>query len=245
VIALVWLLVPTPATAGTNASVTFVNAITYDAAVDFPLTLCLDGVVQQADVSTGDQVGPIALPPDEYLVEFTQGSDCAAPTFAEGAVTIGAGDDVTVMGWWGPEGPDVALLPNESGCLEPGEGRVVLRHAAATDDVDLSATPAGGSPTEVMSAVAPGSQAGADLPGGLYESGVVTDTASGDVVLDLGMTFLSEGELVVLYLFGGADGDIGVFPGSAAALDPCATPSSSTTTTVPAAQPATQPRFTG
>jgi hypothetical protein len=238
-------LVPTPAKAGGDASVTFVNAITYDAEADFPLTLCLDGVLQQADISTGDAFGPIDLPPNDYLVELEQGSDCGAPTFVEDVVTIEASGNVTVMGWWGADGTEIALLGAESDCVEPGEGRVVMRHGASTDEVDLFVTPSGGSSTEVMSAVEPGGQASADLAAGLYESGVVSDTASGDPVIDLGMTVLSEGELVVLYLYGGADGDIGVFPGAAEALELCELPSSTTTATVPAAQGATQPRFTG
>jgi hypothetical protein len=113
----------------------------------------------------------------------------------------------------------------------------------------MSVTPAGGSSTEVISDLAPGDQQAADLAVGAvgaYEGGEVTESSSGDPIVDLGPDTIAVGEVRVAYLFGGADGAIGIFF-APVVVTQCETPSSSSTTssTSPAAAAATQPRFTG
>jgi hypothetical protein len=227
-----------------TGSVTFVNAITYDAENDMPMTICVDGDLIVEDLSTTEFFGPVDIAAGTYVVDFMQDTDCADDPFASGSVTIEPGADATIMGWWGVEGRDVTLFDNDLSCTE--SSRFTLRHGAATDAVDMSVTPDGGSSTEVISDLAPGDQQAADLAVGAYEGGEITESSSEDPIVDLGPDTIAVGEVRVAYLFGGADGAIGIFF-APVVVTQCETPSSSSTTssTSPAAAAATQPRFTG
>jgi hypothetical protein len=243
--AVLWL--PTSANAGVAvASVTFVNAITFDSESDFPLTVCLDGVAQGEELSTGTALGPVDIAPGEYDVAFVQGGDCSdEDPFAEGTVTFAPDANVTVMGFWGSDGRGVVSLPNDTSCIDSGLSRFTFRHAAATDAVDVTVTPASGAPIDAATGLEVGQQAITDLPSGDYTGGAVTATSDGDPIAALGAATLADGESRTAYLFGGADGDIGIFFTPVVQLEVCAAPPSSSTTTTPAVQAATQPKFTG
>ncbi len=245
-LALVLLLVPTPAGAGGGTSVTFVNAVTYDAGQDFPLTLCIDGTLQQADVSTGSSVGPLNLASGDHLIDWVQGSDCTTGSFVSDTVTIDPNANVTVMAWWGSDGRGISVLPNDTSCLDAGQARITLRHAAATDAVDFAVTPQGGSSTVIITNVAVGAQGAATVAAGPYSSGVITGTGGGPTVVTLGAQTLVAGSSYTLYLYGGNDGEIGYFLGPVEELSQCVAPTSSSTTSTTAAVSAeTRPTFTG
>jgi hypothetical protein len=244
---LVLLLVPAPAGAGGGTSVTFVNAVTYDAGTDFPLSLCIDGTLQQADVSTGSSVGPLNLASGDHLIDWVQGTDCTTGSFVSDTVTIDPNANVTVMAWWGSDGRGISVLPNDTSCLGAGLERITLRHGAATDAVDMALVPSGGASTTILTNVSVGEQATADVPNVDYDGGTITATVGGALIVGLGPSgTLPEGSAITVYLYGGNDGDIGYFVGPLAHVDTCVAPTSSSTTSTTAAVSAeTRPTFTG
>jgi hypothetical protein len=243
---LVALLLPVlPAQAGVAvASVTFVNAVTYDAGQDFPLTVCLDGVAQGEELSTGTFLGPVDIAPGDYFVSFVQGTDCTDDGFVEDTITVPADGNITVMAWWGLDDRGISVLANDISCIDEGLARITLRHAGAATALDMSVTPEGGTSTEIITGVDVGDQGTADLAAGPYSSGLI-ETVGGVPVIALGSQTLEPGSAYTLYVYGGNDGDIGYFLGPVVPLDPCAEPTSTSTSTSVAVAAETRPTFTG
>ncbi len=222
-----------PASAGSqaDAQVTIVDALTYDIDSPSPVTLCIDDVGQ--NLSVGDIVGPAAVTPGTYTYEifFAADEDCTGtPSFAAD-FTFAAGNDVTVMLAWTAADDDVAIevLDNDNSCVDPGTGRVTLRHGAWTSD---------GGPADLVSGtdtliagVPPHGQGSAELAAGDYpDTRAVED---GSLVAALGTMTVNEGEQLVIYLAGGNDGDSGAFT-DRIPVEVCLQPTTTTTTTIPA-----------
>jgi hypothetical protein len=234
------LLIPA-ANAGVAGSgeVTIVHAATFDAGTDFPVTVCVDGEVLIEEFNTTDIEGPLTLPAATYNVQIfaPNQTDCVGDPALAADITVADGDDVTVMAYWGPEGPAVTVLENDTSCVEAGQGRVTARHAAGAGPVDVTV---GGA--AVLSGLAPGGQASLDVPAGAYPGVEVVLAGTTDVVLDLGTVTAVENVNLVAYVYGGADGDVGVFTDEIP-LETCPEPITPTTA-APPAQVAT-PRITG
>jgi hypothetical protein len=247
----VLFVAPSPAQAGVveTGSVTIVNAVAYDAPQDFPLTVCIDGELIEAEVSTETTLDPIDLEPGTYNFEFFQGGDCGGSEI-DREVTVAAGDNITVMAYWGDEGQDIAVFDNDVSCVDDGFTRVTFRHGASDAPADWFITPDGGSPEEVLSDVAAGEQAVAsDLVAQAYSASELREAGTDFVLLDTG----EPGDLTTttayyLYFFGGNDGETGYFTSSVeveACEDPTTTTTAPATTTTAAAAAVVTPRFTG
>jgi hypothetical protein len=240
------VLLPTPAKAGGDASVTFVNLITYDADTDFPLTLCIDGTLEESDMSTTESIGPVSVSPGDHLIEFYQSDDCTGSLFASGNLGFDPNEVSTVTGWWGSNSPAVSKWIDDADCVPAGVSRFIVRNVSAAGLVDVSVTPEGGSPDAIITSLSEAGQQTADLAPGPYDGGEVTQTVGGALVVELGPDEVLEGESRVMYLFGGADGSVGTY--FTVSDQPCEPPdssSSTTTTTTGSAGQAVQPRFTG
>jgi hypothetical protein len=223
-----------------DAQVTIVDASTYSASEPFPQELCIDNVPQT--VEAGDIIGPEAYTPGTYA--FTFGGDCNDPNVAEDLV-FAAGDDVTVLLYWG-QNFGITVLDNDTSCPPAGEGRLTVRNGTTTNNGDPTLE-SGGDP--LVPAVAEGSQQSVELAAGTVDDVTVTGFPGFVDGTDLGDLTIVEGETLVLYLAGGTDGDLLVFDQTI----PLACDQPTTTTTTVVAEPVTPvavaqrltPAFTG
>lgn len=183
-----------------DAQVTIVDAATYDGSEPFPRELCIDGGAPQI-VEAGDIIGPDAFAPGTY--EFAFGGTCADPDAVEN-LDFAAGDDVTVLLYWGEEF-GISVLDNDTSCPPVGEGRLTVRNGTTTFNGDPTIESAG---NPLVPATATGEQQSVELPAGTVDDVTVTgfpDFAGGT---DLGDLDIVEGETLVLYLGGGTDGSV-------------------------------------
>jgi Domain of unknown function (DUF4397) len=237
-----------PASAGAQDDATFnvVDAATYDFDQPFPITFCFDGVAQ--DLERGDITAPESVTPGTYPVEviFGSGQTCGIDPDFSTDVDLAAGDDVTLLIFWNTQ-VGVSVLPNDTSCVEPGTGRLTVRHGAAADAVDVESDG-----DVLLSGVEPGDQGSVDLDAGDYPDALVVDDLG--TVADLGTLTIEEGQNVIVYLAGGNDGDTGAFL-DVVDLEVCEQPTTTTTSTTappatpvaasPAAVTAATPQFTG
>ena len=239
------LSVVAPVTASTVAApaqVTVVNAYSFDTGENLPLSVCLYGILIAQNLSTEASVGPVTLPSGDVNADVTLGSisDCNSEPDFSVPVTIPAGGNVTLMVYWSLQNQSVAVLPNDTSCLDPGTARLTLRHGAGVrtqsedENVDLWATPPGGTFTKLVSDLAPGDQATTDQPAGTYTDGVVDQAGNtvADPVLTLGNLDLVAGQELVVYLYGGVDGSVGSFT-QVNQLTTCQQPTTTSTTAAP------------
>jgi hypothetical protein len=250
-------LMPATAGAGTDATaqVTIVHDATYDAPDEpFTVTVCAGGQVIDGSFSWGDTLGPLTLPATTIPVGIYVGADqlCEGEPDIGGDLVLEAGDDITVAAIWtsGDGQPSIAIWDNDSSCYAAGEGRLTVRHGAATNGpVDVVGT-IGGAETIIIQGLEEGDQAILDLPAPLTAiDAAVVASGTDDVLIPLGDVTTVEGVNIVVYAGGGADGGASVFL-DLIELDLCTTPTTPTTaaptTAPPAAQPAAvTPRFTG
>jgi hypothetical protein len=233
-------LFPAQAGAQDDASVTIVDASTYDIDQPFESTFCFDG--DPTNMEVGDIVGPDAVPAGTYDVEYYSGFDQACggtPDFAD-TVTLAAGDDVTLLIYWNETGRGVSVLDNDTSCVEPGTGRMTLRHGADVGTVDLVSDG-----ETLIEGVDPTDQGAADLDAGEYTFIEVVEGAN--IVAQPPDQTLEEGQNIIFYIAGGNDGDTGAFI-DVVDLEVCTQPT--TTVTAPPVAPAAQaarlmPAFTG
>ncbi len=161
---------------------------------------------------------------------------------------VAAGDDITAAATWPSTGPTIVVWPNDNDCLDAGQSRVTVRHAADSQaqPVDVVAT-VGGTETTLVSGLDEGAQATLEVPAGTVAENVEIQV-DGSVAAALGdLGPFDEGTQYVVYAIGGNDGDIGAF---VKVIDeelcdvPVTTTTVAPTTTATAAATAT-PRFTG
>lgn len=246
-------LMPASAGAGGTAGtgmVTIVHDATYSAEESFPVTLCVDGDLVDDDFQWGDLLGPLELPAATYAVGVYIGAGqiCEGEPDIAADLVVAAGDDITAAAIWTSAGPALTVWPNDSSCVDAGEGRVTVRHGADTGGpVDVVGT-VGGTETTLVSGLAEGAQASADVPAPLAATGVAVVPAGGGApLITIGDVTFQPGVNTVVYAGGGNDGPAGVFV-DVIELTTCETPvePTTTTTTTAAAQPATvTPAFTG
>lgn len=242
------LFVPTSAEAGVVpvATVTVINAATYDGDVDLELSICIDSVLKATDVPTGGGI-EVELEAGGHEFQFFQGPDCSGTPFINEVLDIPAGD-VTVMAYWSSE-PTAVAFENDISCVEPDATRVTFRHGASMQGVDFFMTPSGGTEIEVATDVGPGEQGTSDIPAGEYTSSEIRVSGDPDVVLDTGAPGdRPTGVVTTVYFIGGSDGDFGWFvtEGNVPVCDqPTTTTTAATTTTTTGAAVVATPRFTG
>jgi hypothetical protein len=225
--------------AGPQGNVTLVHALTFDAGTNIPVSVCVDDQVLLEEFNTTDIVGPVPLEVGTYNVEIFDPpqADCAGTPDLQADLTIGDGDDITVMAYLPVSGPALAVFDNDTSCVDPGNGRVTARHGAAPSPVNVRA---GGA--VVISNLASGEEAVLDIPAGSYSEVDVVRSADGEVVLDVGTVNVPEAANLVIYVYGGSDGEVGYFTDEIP-LVVCEQPTTTTTTTT--AAPVARPAFTG
>jgi hypothetical protein len=245
------VLPATPVAGQDTGAVTIVHAATYDAGQSLTVTLCVDDEVLDGSFETEEILGPLDLAPGTYDVEIFIGADqdCAEGTAdIQADLEVAAGDDITAAATWPSTGPTIVVWDNDSECIEAGQSRVTVRHAADSQGqpVDVGAE-VGGARTILVSDLGEGEQQTIEVPAGT----TAVDTQiflNDEPVADLGdLGPFEEGTQYVVYAIGGNDGDIGAFVDvieEEVCDEPTTTTTAAPTTTARAAATAT-PRFTG
>jgi hypothetical protein len=236
-------LLPAHADAQEDATVSVFDGASHSINAPNPITFCFDG--EGTNMELGDLLEPESIPAGTYTLEIHFGFDevCGdAPDF-EDDFTFAGGDDVTVFLTDTSDFLGIAVLDNDTTCVEPGTGRVTVRNGAFAGTVDLE------SDGEVLVAgVDENDQGAADVDEGDYPASEVLDDEDG-VVADLGEITINEGENLIVYVVGGADGPTGAFT-DVVDLDVCTQPTTTTVAPVAPAAPvaavtAATPSFTG
>ena len=118
-----------------------------------------------------------------------------------GDVALPASGNYTIVAHLDAEGnPALGVFENDTSTTAAGEGRLVVRHAAAAPEVDIRAN------GEVAFAgVANGAEGAADLPAGTITADVVPAGASEPVVIGPAELPVTEGSSLIVYAVGSLD----------------------------------------
>ncbi len=98
--------------------------------------------------------------------------------------------------------PALAVFSNDTSTIEAGNGRIVVRHAAAAPEVDILANG-----NVAFSNVANGAEGSADLPAGTITAEVVPTGATEPVVIGPADLPIAEGSSLIVYAVGSLDDD--------------------------------------
>ncbi len=221
----------------------------------FDSTFCIDGV-EEADLTTEQTSPPFTLTAGSVTVDFfANGTTTCDTGTPDATATFELPDQgvVTLIAFWGSEGPTIAMLPTPLDCVAAGFGRLVARNGADSKGgaIDLHGVGPDGISHLLVSNVAVGTQGMADIPVGNYTDVVATEAGTLNQVALLGNVGIPVNSSTYEYVYGGNDGAPGSFAGGGAELDPCAVVTTTTTTapatTATTAAPAVQatPAFTG
>ena len=253
------------AAAATPTQVRVVDAFGAGSGASVDHTFCVDGANPPlASLSTTQMSDPTALAPGDYTIGVHDGlnADCTAKPIFTQDITIPAVASATLVLYWPVDSNGrLAVFPDDTSCVQPGTGRVTLRNTATyfqgISDVDLRATPPGGTDTLLIDNVANPGQGSADLLTGTYTGAAVTDHATTNSLTSVAPFDVSSTTQKFIYTYGISAAESGAFitelPSSACSA-PTTTSSPTTvapTTTVapspaPAANPVTvQPTYTG
>lgn len=136
-----------------------------------------------------------------------------------GDVTLPASGNYTLIAHLDAEGtPTIAVFENDTSTIEAGNGRLVVRHAAAAPAVDVKANGA-----VAFSNLANGAEAGADLPVGTISAEVVPTGTDEPVVIGPADLPVTEGSSLIVYATGSLDNGLEVITESIANLGPVPT----------------------
>ncbi len=162
------------------------------------------------------------------LSSFAGQTLAAVEVKAAGAddVLIDAGDlavpdsgNYTVFAHLDADGnPAIAVFENDVSTIEAGNGRLVVRHAAAAPAVDVKANG-----DVAFSNLANGAEASADLPAGTISAEVVPTGADEPVVIGPADLPVTEGASLIVYATGSLDDGLEVITESITDLGPTPT----------------------
>ncbi|MDH4279669.1 MAG: DUF4397 domain-containing protein [Acidimicrobiia bacterium] len=136
-----------------------------------------------------------------------------------GDLAVPASGNYTVFAHLDADGnPAIAVFENDVSTIEAGNGRLVVRHAAAAPAVDVKAN------GEVaFSNLANGAEASADLPAGTISAEVVPTGADEPVVIGPADLPITEGASLIVYATGSLDDGLEVITESITDLGPTPT----------------------
>ena len=136
-----------------------------------------------------------------------------------GDVALPASGNYTVFAHLDADGnPALAVFENDVSTIEAGNGRLVVRHAAAAPAVDVKAN------GEVaFTNIANGAEAAADLPAGTISAEVVPTGADEPVVIGPADLPVTEGASLIVYATGNLDDGLEVITESITDLGPTPT----------------------
>ncbi|MGA3525041.1 DUF4397 domain-containing protein [Melissospora conviva] len=187
----------TPAYAA-SAKVSVVHGIP-----DTPVDVYVNGEKTLENFKPGDVAGPLDLPEGEYDIALTKPGepvDQAILTVDDAAVPGGANISLAAHLGGGGE-PTITPFVNDTGKVDAGKARLIVRHTAAAPAVDVRA---GGTP--VFSGLTNLNEAKADVDAGAVEADVVL-AGTGTVVIGPTELNLEEGTATIVYAIGSAEAE--------------------------------------
>ncbi len=118
-----------------------------------------------------------------------------------GDVALPASGNYSIVAHLDADGnPAIAVFENDTSMIEAGQGRIVVRHAAAAPEVDVKANGA-----VAFSNVANGEEGSADLDAGTISAEVVPTGADEPVVIGPADLPITEGSSLIVYAVGSLD----------------------------------------
>jgi hypothetical protein len=190
-----------PAFAADGAKLSVLHGIpgvTVDVYVNNALTL--------DNFEPGSLAGPLDLPAGTYTVAITaaDAADASAPIIPAVDLPLEAGKNYTAAAHLTEAGqPTASLFTNDTQTLNPGEGRLTVRHAAAAPAVDVLA---GG--TAVISNLTNPNEQMLTLPAGTVSAAVAAAGTTDPVIGPADVT-ITEGTNTIVYAWGSlADGNL-------------------------------------
>lgn len=120
-----------------------------------------------------------------------------------GDVALPSAGNYTIIAHLDAEGtPALAVFENDTSTIDAGEGRLIVRHAAAAPAVDIKANG-----DVAFANVVNGEQGAADLPVGTISAEVVPTGEDSPVVIGPADLPINEGEALIVYAVGSLDGE--------------------------------------
>jgi hypothetical protein len=237
-------LIPSPVSAGGQATVVVVHGIPSVGPVD----VCANGTIELlSDVPFG-AIAPISVDAGTYdiTVNAADAGTCTGAVLISAPDTaVPAGANVSAVANLTGGSPNLAIYPNDVSEIAAGEGRVAVYHAANAPTVDVLVDGGPG-----IDDLGQGQVADADLPAGSYTF-TVTSADGSVTVATLDDVPVAAGQLLQVFA-------VGAFPDESEANPfqvltnsielQVVTPSTAApTTSAPAATaaPTASPRFTG
>lgn len=169
---------------------------------ELPVDVYVNGELTLDDFSPGDLAGPLELPGGEYEIALTaaDAEDDSDPVLGPFNITLEAGTNYTAAAHLGAEGdPRVTPFVNDTSQLDPGDGRLTVRHIAAAPEVDIWAD----GDVAVESLANPDEEM-LELPAGMLEA-AVSLAGESDPVLGPAEVEVAEGANTIVYAWGSAE----------------------------------------
>ena len=151
------------------------------------------------DFTPGTLAGPLALPAGDYDLAITaaDAADASAPVIGPVKVSLAASGNYTAVANLDAEGkPTANFFTNDVSRLEPGKGKLTVRHTAAAPAVDVLA---GGAP--VISGLANPKEETLTLAPGTLSAAVAAAGTTTPVLGPADVT-VAEGTHTVVYAWG-------------------------------------------
>jgi hypothetical protein len=190
------LLLALPASAQESARIHLLHGIP-----DTNVDVLVDGAPVFEDFAFGDTQDLSALAGETLvgLQVVLAGTDTVA--IDAGDTALPASGNYSIIAHLDASGtPTLSVFENDTTSTAAGEGRLVVRHAAAAPEVDIKANGA-----EAFSSVPNGVGGQADLPAGTVTAEVVPAGADEPVVIGPADLPVNEGEALIVYAVGSLD----------------------------------------
>lgn len=189
------LAVPAAAQSG-NASVTVVHGIP-----GVPVDVYVNDEPTLTAFQPGTITDPLSLPAGSYQIDVRAAGDPAdAEPVISASADVPGGANASLVAHLSAEGePTLTPFVNDVSGLDPGQGRVTVRHTAAAPAVDVLV---GGQPA--LTGLSNPNEASAELPAGTIEAAVAL-AGTAEPVLGPADVTVTAGSQIIVYAIGSAE----------------------------------------
>ncbi len=186
-----------------DATLVFVNGDRYDGSVD----LCADTTVVATDVASAPVV--VTLPGGTYdfkTVPHQSSPSCAAPAGPQHLTQVQVASGASLSLVTNHLSPFIDLFDDPTSPVAAGHGRVAIYHAVVFGPIDLLVDG-----QTALTQIGQGQVQSTDLPAGSHDLRGVASTGNLPDVFDLSAQAVSSGQLVQVFVVGGARNGGGPF----------------------------------
>lgn len=180
--------------AGTDGTVYVVHGIP-----GVPVDVYVNGNKQLPDFQPGKVAGPLTLPAGDYTIKILKAGDPTTGTAViDTTVTLPAGANASLVAHLDASGkPVLTTFVNDTSAAPAGDGRLVVRHAAAAPAVDVLANG-----TAAFTNVTNGKEGQTNLPAGTISASVVATGTTTPVLIGPADVPVTAGMSTVVYAVG-------------------------------------------